>query len=548
MIKNIFWLLIMVPMSLLAENSSGDEWILRLNQEGRVEAMDDGHWTPVQSEGLPLKALYPSYEPQPRPFNTLEQSGSIVLATTNLGLFKSQDSARSWEMVYSRLKVARYAFFTAMALSPLNNSLIALGTSSHGMHISKDQGKSFTEFDFDLELLSFGGNYIDSFTALEFSKTDENILYVSLGFRGIVLEVNLLTQEVKNLDFGPQRGHWISQIEHLKEGEDEYLLIRDENRYWRYRSGNWYSGEPAPQRPAMSPAKARRMLAARDRYGIYITSYHAMREDFLEAHLDFIQERGFNAIVIDFKDDNGKVTWDTDNPLARQIGATNDRLKLDEIVQKVHERGIYLIARVVVFKDPRLWTYANNKYAVWDNTTGRPWGHFKEVQNSDGSTSFVRREYWVDTYSQEVWDYNISLSKELEKRGVDEIQFDYIRFPSDGPTQNAHYRFKKPHMTQMEALESFLMKARSELSVPISTDVFGFTGWYEMDYLGQNVRMMSRYVDVISPMLYPSHFPWFFFGTGEYTEKAKMIYQEGANRTYFMSELGFIPGPTSRLS
>jgi hypothetical protein len=144
----------------------------------------------------------------------------------------------------------------------------------------------------------------------------------------------------------------------------------------------------------------------------------------------------------------------------------------------------------------------------------------------------------VDTYSQEVWDYNISLSKELEKRGVDEIQFDYIRFPSDGPTQNAHYRFKKPHMTQMEALESFLMKARSELSVPISTDVFGFTGWYEMDYLGQNVRMMSRYVDVISPMLYPSHFPWFFFGTGEYTEKAKMIYQEGANRTYFMSELG----------
>jgi hypothetical protein len=534
--KYLPWLLVLLATSLFAENRHIAHNSLRLTEEGHVEVYQEGHWTPVVSDGLPLKALYPNYDPQARPFNSLDQHGDLALATTPFGLFRTKDQAKNWELVFGRRSVARYAFFTAVALSPLNTDLVAIGTSSHGIQISRNQGKTFSSFDIDLDLLSFGGNYVDSLTALDFSHSKENVLYASFGFRGIVLEINLETQETKNLDFGPDRGHYISEIEHVLDREEEYLSVRDENRYWRYRGGAWFAGDPAPQRPRMSPEKAKRMLAAADRYGIYVTSYQAMQAESLEAHLDFIQERGFNSIVIDFKDDNGHVTWDTVNPLARSIGAAKDRLDLDQLVQKVHQRGLYLIARVVVFKDPKLWRYANNKYAVWDYTTEKPWGHFIEREKEDGSTYFVQREFWVDTYSEEVWEYNVALAKELEERGVDEIQFDYIRFPSDGPTQNASYRYKKPHMTQMDALESFLIKARRELSIPISTDVFGFNGWYEMDYLGQNVRMISRYVDAISPMLYPSHFPWFFFGDGEYTQKAKMIYQEGSNRTYFMSE------------
>jgi hypothetical protein len=186
----------------------------------------------------------------------------------------------------------------------------------------------------------------------------------------------------------------------------------------------------------------------------------------------------------------------------------------------------------VVYKDKRLYQYDHNKYALWDGTTKKPWGFFEPVTADDGTQTTVQKEFWVDTYSQDVWDYNVAIAKELQDLGVDEIQFDYIRFPSDGPVNRIVHRFKVPGMTTIDALEAFLSRARDGLSIPIGVDIYGYNGYFVTDHLGQNMVMLSRYVDVVSAMLYPSHFWKTFLPNMDYLDRAKIIYQDGSDRTW----------------
>jgi hypothetical protein len=117
-------------------------------------------------------------------------------------------------------------------------------------------------------------------------------------------------------------------------------------------------------------------------------------------------------------------------------------------------------------------------------------------------------EYWVDPFSEEVWEYNVAIARELVSRGFDEIQFDYIRFPTDGENLgNARYRWQEAGMDKESALMSFLSYARSHIQAPISIDIYGANGWYRTGArTGQDVELLARYVDVICPMFYPSHF------------------------------------------
>jgi hypothetical protein len=154
------------------------------------------------------------------------------------------------------------------------------------------------------------------------------------------------------------------------------------------------------------------------------------------------------------------------------------------------------------------------------------------VKADDGTETQVQKEFWVDTYSQDVWDYNVAIAKELQDLGVDEVQFDYIRFPSDGPVNCIVNRYKVEGMTRLDALESFLQRARAGLDLPISVDIYGYNGYFVTDHLGQNMAMMSRYVDAISAMLYPSHFWKTFLPGMDYLERAHIIYQDGSDRTW----------------
>lgn len=209
---------------------------------------------------------------------------------------------------------------------------------------------------------------------------------------------------------------------------------------------------------------------------------------------DLIDNYGFNAAVIDVKDDFGRLTYGSELPLAKEMN--NDRARVDVrgLLKQLKERGVYTIARQVVFKDPVLFKYKNNAYAIRDRHHGGPW-----VGNE--------KERWVDTYSSEVHDYNVSVARELAEIGFDEIQFDYIRFPSDGPIGRCRWSHRPGDAYKSEALESFLMKARRSVSKPISVDIYGYHGIYRAGtVIGQDLIDVGEFVDVVSPMHYSSHF------------------------------------------
>jgi hypothetical protein len=247
------------------------------------------------------------------------------------------------------------------------------------------------------------------------------------------------------------------------------------------------------------------------------------------------------AVVIDFKDDFGRIAYDSQLELHRQVGAVRGYFDAERVISTVHDNDLYLIARIVVFKDRELFGYDGNRYALWDSRRNAPWGVFRTETDEDTGEERTRQvEYWVDPFSEDVWDYNIAIARELEELGVDEIQFDYIRTPADGRTRDIEYRFRdaSPALEENdpyrddreEALSAFLARARDQISLPIGIDVFGFNGWYRMSYLGQDIARLAEHVDVISPMLYPSHFPRAFLPDIPYLEWAETLYREGVAR------------------
>jgi hypothetical protein len=224
------------------------------------------------------------------------------------------------------------------------------------------------------------------------------------------------------------------------------------------------------------------------------------------------------------------------------------------------ERGIYTAARIVVFKDPVLAGRNGGAYAVWDSQTGKAWAGYYDTRRkkttpeaqaeekrasaldieilpaADADYEILRTYYderWVDPYSEEVWDYIADIATELHQRGFDEIQFDYIRFPTDGANlARARYRWQDPGMDMESAIVSFLRHIRSRLEAPISIDIYGANGWYRTGArTGQEVELLSRYVDVICPMYYPSHFGQDFMAQAPAELRPYRIYNLGAKRT-----------------
>lgn len=209
---------------------------------------------------------------------------------------------------------------------------------------------------------------------------------------------------------------------------------------------------------------------------------------------DLLDRFQMNAVVIDVKDDYGRLVYGSNLPEAVEMNNHRPLAPIRELVARLKERNVYVIARQVVFKDARAFAYQGNRYAIIDRTTGGPWA-YEEV------------ERWVDTYAEWIHNYNVRVAREVVELGFDEVQFDYIRFPSDGPIGNGHWRFRRGDAYRSEALESFLMKARSELNVPISIDIYGYHAMYRSGaVIGQDVVDMGEFVDVVSPMHYSSHF------------------------------------------
>ena len=224
--------------------------------------------------------------------------------------------------------------------------------------------------------------------------------------------------------------------------------------------------------------------------GVHVTMGLASLPGKFEQYLAI---EGLNTIELDVKDENGKVGFLMPNgTLAREVGAAQPYYKARAVAAKAKAAGVYLIGRVVVFEDPTL-------------SAERP---DMAIRMSDGS--LWRNDAglgWSNPYDERVWDYNISIAEAAARAGFDEIQFDYVRFPSDGPIESAVFSHKvaEPMGWTITRFVHYASTRLKPLGVRISVDVFGLSATHELG-IGQKPGRLAKYVDAVYPMVYPSHY------------------------------------------
>lgn len=231
-----------------------------------------------------------------------------------------------------------------------------------------------------------------------------------------------------------------------------------------------------------------------DARGVYLPFYSAARSAEVERIFDMIERTTLNAIVIDVKSDEGLV-WRSRVPLARSIDASVDYMDLRGFVRRAHERGIYVIGRFTVFKDPR---FANARPTLAIRSTeGGLW------EDAPGVA-------YADPFQTAVWEYMGDLAEEAAAQGVDEIQYDYVRFPVDGDLSTARYAEEATDESRPRQINAFVDYMEDRLrphKVFISADIFGRVVFHPVDpNTGQILEDFVEHVDYVSPMLYPSGF------------------------------------------
>jgi hypothetical protein len=234
--------------------------------------------------------------------------------------------------------------------------------------------------------------------------------------------------------------------------------------------------------------------------GIYIPFGLLSEPDKVRGLLDLIEHTELNAVVVDVKGDRGYLAYESQIPLAVSLGVSSageGRMSIDELLGEAKRRGIYTIARLVVFKDNPL-AFGVPEFAV-KRADGTVW--------TDGEGLG-----WGNPFREEVWDYNTAIAQEVAAFGFDEVQFDYLRFPSDGDIGSISYAVENSRETRTAAIREFTRRVTEALrpyGVFTSADVFGLTVWVDPESdmnIGQRVMDVAPLVDYLCPMVYPSTF------------------------------------------
>lgn len=236
--------------------------------------------------------------------------------------------------------------------------------------------------------------------------------------------------------------------------------------------------------------------------GVYATA-HTANGARMQSVLQLIEETALNSIVIDIKEDEGFVTYETGNPEIERYGTTKRIIRdIEAVMEQLEQRDIYPIARIVVFKDKVLarqkpeWSFLNPDGSLWAN---------------------IRGEHFVNPYIKEIWEYNVEVAKQAVAAGFKEIQFDYVRFPEGFERRADTLTYvRDEEMSRTEAVTEFVRYAREQLNplgVRVSVDIFGYAASVPAaEGIGQDFNEISKYVDVISPMVYPSHYDPGWYG------------------------------------
>ena len=227
---------------------------------------------------------------------------------------------------------------------------------------------------------------------------------------------------------------------------------------------------------------------------LYLSFYGIGDRGLRESAIKLIEETELNTLVIDVKGDKGMIPYKSSIPLAAEVGAQRITTvkEMAPLMRSLKEKGIYTIARIVVFKDNPL-ALARPDWAI-KTQSGEMWRDRENLA-------------WMDPFNKEVWNYNINIAMEAAQYGFDEIQFDYVRFPdSSGP----RFSMANTEENRVQAISGFLMEARRKLTpynVFLSADIFGYVCWNLNDTkIGQRLEDLVTHLDYLCPMLYPSGF------------------------------------------
>ena len=246
-----------------------------------------------------------------------------------------------------------------------------------------------------------------------------------------------------------------------------------------------------------APVDPFRTPAPEEIRGIHVTGPLMTLTGKLDSYLA-MKKDGLNTIELDLKDESGNVTFTKNVPsIAIEDGAALRYFDPHEVVAKVHKAGVYLIGRVVSFEDP-ITSRAHPELAV---------------HTSDGSLWHTNGGLgWLNPYSRTAWKYNVDVAVAAAKAGFDEIQFDYVRFPSDGDLSLIRYPGKhaQPMNETVAAYLRYAVTRLHPLGVRVSADVFGLSATHDLG-IGQHPGQVGEVVDAIYPMVYPSH-----YNSGEY--------------------------------
>lgn len=230
--------------------------------------------------------------------------------------------------------------------------------------------------------------------------------------------------------------------------------------------------------------------------GVYMTACVAGMSSLRDKVIALIEETELNAIVVDIKDYTGTVSFDAQNT---GMGCKVTNMK--EFIKTLHDKQIYVIGRVAVFQDP-LYAKLYPELAVKKKSDGTVWKDRKGLS-------------FIDVGAKDYWNYIVEISKEAEKLGFDEINFDYIRYPSDGDMNDIYFVYTAT-TTKREMLKHFFSYLDDNLKdTPLKTsaDLFGMVTTNTDDMgIGQTLENALPYFDYISPMVYPSHYPPQFNG------------------------------------
>ena len=308
-----------------------------------------------------------------------------------------------------------------------------------------------------------------------------------------------------SIAYSAKRGDTVSLVAHHFLSQTSFLTSTELGEAIRQANGNVQATFLKPGQTILVPGvldapvveKAVIVPSDFEARAIYLTGLMAGSDHGLRIIRRW-KEAGGNAVVFDIKDSDGSVNIPFDYPL---LGKHHTPIQsLPKLVRFLHSQNMRAIARIAIFRDERL-VVEHPDLAVKSRRTGQPWRENGKL-------------VWTDPSQPKVQEYDIALAKEAAGSGIDEVQFDYVRFPAEGDQKDASFIFQTEHPAwqRTDVIADFLQRAYASIhptGVLLSLDVFGVMAWQrpvDLAHTGQDIVKMAKHCDVLSPMIYPSHF------------------------------------------